>query len=252
MRVFAISDLHVDYVENRLWLNNLSKFEYKKDILILAGDVTHDISLLQKAFEILTNRFYKVMYVPGNHELWVHQDNGINSLEKYQLILSLTDNYGIGKSPLHIDDLSIVPLLGWYDYTFGQPLKETIAIWADYFKCRWPDGFDELAITRYFASLNEPHLETNNKCVVSFSHFLPRIDLMPFYISSRVRALYPVFGSCLIEKHIRRLGSKIHIYGHSHVNMEVLKDGIMYINNAYGYPYETHIAAKRLKCVYKT
>jgi predicted phosphodiesterase len=55
----------------------------------------------------------------------------------------------------------------------------------------------------------------------------------------------------LIEEQIRRVGSNIHIYGHSHVNCHVTIDGTLYINNAFGYPYETRITAKMLECVFE-
>lgn len=57
-------------------------------------------------------------------------------------------------------------------------------------------------------------------------------------------------GTRLLEKQIRKLGSDIHVYGHSHVNNRVMKDSTLYINNAFGYPYETRIAAKELKCIF--
>jgi len=37
MRVFAISELHIDYAVNREWLQQLSLDEYRDDLLILAG-----------------------------------------------------------------------------------------------------------------------------------------------------------------------------------------------------------------------
>ena len=46
------------------------------------------------------------------------------------------------------------------------------------------------------------------------------------------RIIYPALGSILLEEQIRKLGPKIHIYGHSHVNNYTIKDDILYINNA--------------------
>ena len=40
MKVFAVSDVHVDYAENLAWILGLGYKEYANDILILAGDVT--------------------------------------------------------------------------------------------------------------------------------------------------------------------------------------------------------------------
>ena len=87
--------------------------------------------------------------------------------------------------------------------------------------------------------------------VITFSHFLPRIDVMPRSVPDEVRILFPVLGTTLLEQQLRRLGSRLHVYGHSHLNRKVDIDGVSYINNAFGYPYETRIAAKRLLCIHE-
>ena len=46
MRVFALSDIHIDYSENAKWIANLSVTEYQDDVLIVAGDVSDTQSLL--------------------------------------------------------------------------------------------------------------------------------------------------------------------------------------------------------------
>jgi len=73
---------------------------------------------------------------------------------------------------------------------------------------------------------------------------------MPHYIPADKRMLYPVLGSSLLEAQLRVLDSKLHVYGHSHVNRQVRIDGVTYINNAFGYPNETRITAKQLLCIY--
>lgn len=93
-------------------------------------------------------------------------------------------------------------------------------------------------------------IEIRKSLFISFSHFLPRIDLMPYFIPCSKRKLYSVLGTILLEKQIRKLGSKIHVYGHSHINNQIMKDNTLYLNNAFGYPYETQITAKELKCIY--
>jgi hypothetical protein len=39
------------------------------------------------------------------------------------------------------------------------------------------------------------------------------------------------------------------VYGHSHINRSVRIDGVDYVNNAFGYPGEERIAARRLLCI---
>ena len=251
MRVFAISDIHVDFEENRRWVNKLSQSDYKDDILILAGDVTDIIPSLIEVFEFLKSRFWEVLYIPGNHDLWVFRNNEKNSLEKFHLIKTIAGDRGINMEPAQFGSLSIVPLFGWYDYSFGQSSDELVNTWADFTACKWPDDFSEGRITNHFVSKNEPFLNIKNRFVISFSHFLPRIDLMPFYIPPSKRTLYPVLGTSLLERQIRKLRPQVHIYGHSHVNLNVRKNNIIYINNALGYPYENIITAKKLLCVFE-
>ena len=253
MKVFAISDIHVDFEENFRWFSNLSCFDYQNDILILAGDITHIIPLFEKTLKNLRDRFLEVLFIPGNHDLWVQRSHVKHSLEKLQLIKAITSNCGIRMEPLHLPSLSIIPLFGWYDYSFNQPSQEIFNTWADYVACKWPKNYDEKKITLYFIAMNEPFITPNNagQFIISFSHFLPRIDLMPSYIPYEKRNIYPVLGTALLEKQIRQLGSKIHIYGHSHVNNQVIKNDILYINNAFGYPYENLITAKQLKCIFE-
>jgi predicted phosphodiesterase len=249
VRVFAVSDLHVDYEENRRWLHNLSEQEYQDDVLILAGDVSDLIARLVESFEALQHRFAEVLFVPGNHELWVHRDGTGDSLAKFGQIKRIAAEHGVRMEPAHLNSLSIVPLLGWYDYSFGRPTSEVQRAWVDFGACRWPDTYDQAAITNHFVELNKPHLSVRNQRIISFSHFLPRIDLMPFTIPERKRTLYPVLGTVHLEQQIRQLGADIHVYGHSHINMRNYKDKTIYINNAFGYPHETRWTARRLVSV---
>ena len=249
MRIFALSDIHIDYEENRKWISGLSTNDYKNDILVLAGDITDHIYSIEKIFRNLKKIFSEILYVPGNHDLWVQRGETGDSFEKLKRLGKMSLETGIRMKPYHTNGLSIIPLYGWYDYTFGLPSKEIINEWMDYIACKWPAGYDEEEITRYFISKNESSLHMTNKHTISFSHFVPRIDLMPSYIPAAKRALYPVLGTNLLEDQIRRIGSCIHIYGHTHVNANVVKDGIRYINNAFGYPHELYISAKKMFCV---
>ncbi|MBN2038678.1 MAG: metallophosphoesterase [Spirochaetes bacterium] len=246
MRIFTVSDIHIDFKENRRWLYGLSRKDYKDDILILAGDITNRTLTFIRALIALKNRFKEVLYVPGNHDLWVSRKTGRDSIDNFNLIKTIARNCGVIMEPLHLDKLSIVPLFGWYDYSFGKPSAQLYDIWMDFSACKWPEGQDEVSITRYFTEMNESFLNVKNEYVISFSHFVPRIDLMPPFIPGDKRIVYPVLGTNLLEEQIRRLMPDIHVYGHSHVNIKRKIDNIVYINNAYGYPSETRISMKKL------
>ncbi len=250
MRIYTISDLHVDYQENYEWLVNLSNDDYKKDVLILGGDLTNNTHLFFESFKIIRNKFLEVIYIPGNHDLWVIGDNVKNSFEKLKLITGMAADFGIIMTPYYHDLYTIIPMYSWYDYTFGDPSSNLLNIWMDFKNCIWPESMDLKEITGIFLGMNDLNLERKSGFVITFSHFLPRIDLMPSYIPRHLQELYPVLGTHLLMRQISYIKPDIHLFGHSHVNTEIIKDGIKFINNAFGYPSETRIARKHLLCIY--
>jgi predicted phosphodiesterase len=252
MRIFALSDIHIDYEVNKKWIANLSTVDYRADVLILAGDVTDALQLLDWCLTTLAARFKQVLFVPGNHDVWVIRDgHEKNSLQKFQEVAAVVESSGASMKSFRATGVSIVPLLGWYDYSFGEPSEELKSMWMDYRACRWPNGFGVREIAAYFAGLNLHHSAIEGEKVITFSHFLPRIDVMPSFIPKDRRLLYPILGSTLLEQQLRRLNSSMHVYGHSHVNRNVTLNGVSYVNNAFGYPQETWIASKRLLCIHE-
>ena len=252
MRVFALSDIHIDFDVNARWIADLSIDDYQDDVLILAGDVSAAPRLLNWCLSILTRRFKKVLFVPGNHELWViREDCRKNSLQKFEQVCALAESTGASMQAFCERGVSIIPLFAWYDYSFGEPSNELRLLWGDYRACRWPSGFTEEHIASHFASLNDKQTRLAGSTVITYSHFLPRLDLMPEFNPSVRKFLYPVMGSAKLELQLRKHNPDIHVYGHSHVNRQVKIDGVSYINNAFGYPSETMIAARRLMCIHE-
>ncbi|MEJ2612344.1 MAG: metallophosphoesterase [Candidatus Thiodiazotropha sp.] len=248
MRIFTVSDIHTNYQENNRWVNSLSNFDFTDDCLLLAGDISDSVECIDRCFLQLTKKFRKLFYVPGNHELWVHNNAQENSVERFQKLLDLAQEYGVITQQKSFGTTTIIPLFSWYDLKFGA-LKDTLRNrWMDFSNCKWPEGLDNNpeAQNSYFLQKNKIEHIPSSRHVITFSHFLPRIDVMPNYIPHRFRDIYPVLGSPLLDQQIRSLQSKIHIYGHSHVNHKTVIDGIQYINNAFGYPSEARITAKSL------
>ena len=249
-RIFVLSDLHVDYEANADWVRGLSRQEYSNDVLILAGDVSHRQALLANCLETLARCFATLLFVPGNHDLWVlGEAPGKTSLEKFSEVASTVAECGALMASYRVGDTLIVPLLGWYDYSFGQPGDELSKMWADYRACRWPEGYQVTDVAHHFERMNRLPGVIGARRVITFSHFLPRIDLVPPYVPSRHRLLDPVLGSERLERQLRQLRPDIHVYGHSHINRSVVLEGVRYVNNAFGYPQESRIASKRLLCI---
>jgi predicted phosphodiesterase len=251
MRVFALSDIHIDYDKNARWVADLSMADFQDDVLILAGDVTDTLRLLDWCLATLVKRFRQVLFVPGNHELWViRDDREKNSLQKFDDVCNVVQSTGASMQPFRAHGVSIIPLLGWYDYSFGEPGEELKSRWMDYTACRWPDSLTAAEVTAHFTALNDRHVSTAGDTVITYSHFMPRVDLMPSFIPAAHRYLYPVLGSTHLETQLRRLQSTLHVYGHSHVNRRVTIDGVDYVNNAFGYPSETWITSKDLLAIH--
>ncbi len=269
MRIFAVSDIHVDYEENSQWVAGLSFEEYTEDVLILAGDVSDSIARLSACFQQLTRKFRHVFFVPGNHELWVGKQGPECSLKKFDEVMSMAEACGVVTHHARVGSYTIAPLFSWYDYSFGEPNDYIKMAWMDFKRCRWPKELSHPRdISEYFLDLNRSgslSLSANiqgeklregakgergeigeSSNIITFSHFLPRIDLMPDYIPAKVQELYPVLGSVEIDRALRQLKPKIHVYGHSHLNRDIEIDGVRYINNAFGYPGEERISRKRL------
>lgn len=245
MRLFLGSDFHVDYAENLAWLGGLSQSDYTNDVLILAGDISDQIDLVTRSFEIVTRRFAKVLFLPGNHDLWTARSGRGPSFGKFDELNALCRSFGIETGPITFGRTLIVPLLAWYDYSFGEPGPMIRRGWMDFYKCNW-EGLEPADVAARFDAMNDTPDTAGFEAVYSVSHFVPRLDLMPARYPEKHRALFPVLGSQRIETRIRALGATMHFYGHSHLNRNKTLDGVTYINNAFGYPSETEISAKTI------
>ena len=74
LRVFVLSDLHTDCDENMNWIHSLSLDKYRDDVLIVPGDVAETISNFVSTMAMLKDRFERVFFVPGNHDLWCRRE----------------------------------------------------------------------------------------------------------------------------------------------------------------------------------
>ncbi len=139
MRLYAISDLHLEREINRRALTELP--EYPGDWLILAGDVAELETCFRFGLQQLTQRFEQVIWVPGNHELWTmpSDDPPRRGEAKYHHFVQICHDYGVltpedpfvtwpGEGPTTI----LAPIFLLYDYSFGPDgLSPTEAIaWA--------------------------------------------------------------------------------------------------------------------------
>jgi hypothetical protein len=75
-RLWAISDLHTAYPENREIVKDIYP-ESDGDWLLVAGDTGELTPDIEWALALLSERFATVVWTPGNHELWTHRDDPV-------------------------------------------------------------------------------------------------------------------------------------------------------------------------------
>lgn len=236
MRVFTISDIHADYRENLLKIKNISQSDYKNDTLIVAGDISSKLKLISEVSIILKSKFKSVFFVAGNHDLWLEDRNQLSSFQKYAELTKVLTEEGIETKPYRIDNLVLIPIPSWYDYSFNFPKTVDCKNWSDSTRCKWP--FSVELITAFFLSLSNTVTPLEDDYVITYSHFLPRIDFLPEKLILHIPHIVPFLGSTLIDEKIRGFGTKIHVFGHLHYNFSLMKDSVLYVNNSLGYPHE--------------
>src|ERR1700710_500789 len=139
MKLLAISDLHLRYEVTRKALEDLPP--HPEDWLIVAGDVGETEQHLRFALAVLTRRFARLFWVPGNHDLWTAPPHSAEprGQEKYNRLVAICRDYGVltpedpyvewpGPRPRVL----IAPLFLLYDYTFRPddvPVEEALE-WA--------------------------------------------------------------------------------------------------------------------------
>lgn len=263
-RIFAISDVHIDYAANFTLLEEISNFDYLNDSLIVAGDATDDLNKLQALFDCLQKKFKYVFFVPGNHELWLRKGSFENSLDKFEAIIETCSARAVLTEPKLVGATWVVPLFSWYlgpeggkDSLFlPKPGEDkTHEMWSDFFLTRFPEGYSiaSLFMEKNNAALTIPY----SGKIVSFSHFLPRPELifpsvemyrfaLEGFKKDQMLGMDPtpgfnfsrVAGSWQIDQQLRQIGSKLHVYGHQHRNRDLVIEGVRYISHCLGYPKE--------------
>jgi hypothetical protein len=78
-------------------------------------------------------------------------------------------------------------------------------------------------------------IESSTSTIISYSHFLPRQELCPEKRYLFEPKLSTVIGSDVLEAQVRRLCPDVHLYGHTHVPMDMTLEGIRYIQWPLGY-----------------
>lgn len=139
MNLWAISDLHVGYEENRRAVEALEK--HPDDWLIIAGDTGETPAHLDFVLKTLAPRFHQLIWTPGNHDLWTPQSlpAARRGVAHYERLVRLCRSYGVltPEDPFAVWPgegvrTAIAPTFVLYDYSFRpEEIREDEAVqWA--------------------------------------------------------------------------------------------------------------------------
>jgi len=127
--LLAVSDLHVAYAENRAVVDRLVPSS-PGDWLIVAGDVGERFADVESALGGLAARFRRVIWAPGNHELWTPPADpvALRGAERYAALVEMCRGLGVitpeDEYPIWRGaggPVAVVPIFQLYDYTFRMP-----------------------------------------------------------------------------------------------------------------------------------
>jgi predicted phosphodiesterase len=132
-RLLAVSDLHVSYGENRAIVEDIHPTT-PDDWLLVAGDIGERSADIEWVLGLLAERFAKVVWVPGNHELWTHESDavGLRGVARYEHLVEICRRLGVltPEDPYEVftgqgGPVRVAPLFLLYDYTFRPPGTRT-------------------------------------------------------------------------------------------------------------------------------
>ena len=105
MKLYALADLHLRYEVTRKALRDLRPHPY--DWLIVAGDVGETEEHLRFALGVLSDRFARLLWVPGNHDLWSvpTKPGELRGQAKYERLVEAIDE-GSDRTGISAEEMS--------------------------------------------------------------------------------------------------------------------------------------------------
>ena len=255
MQLLALSDLHVEHKQNREALSALPS--RKQDWLILAGDVSDSSAGLCWALDVLGPKFARLLWVPGNHELWTGSAEGERErgVARYQRLVALcreravlTPEDPFVEWPLLVAGkrVRIALLFLLYDYSFAPDARtgrdEAVAwaaeagiLAADEVRLH-PDPYPSReAWCRARVGEAERRLAEAARAhsLVLVNHWPLRRELVRL---GRVGRYAPWCGTRATERFHRDYPTLACVSGHLHVRATDERDGVRFEEVSLGYP----------------
>lgn len=255
-RLLAVSDLHVRHPANRAVVEGLRPTS-DGDWLIVAGDVAEQVGDVAWALGLLRERFARVLWTPGNHELWTRSKDpvGLRGEARYRHLVEVCRGLDVltPDDPFPVWDgrggpAVVAPLFTLYDYTFlsgraRTPQEGLAAAYAAGVVCTdehllHPDPYpDRPAWCRARIAESERRLAELDPALptVLVNHW----PLTP--LPTRVLR-HPEFsiwcGTTATTDWHRRHRAAAVVYGHLHIPRVLVEDGVRFVEASLGYPRE--------------
>ncbi|RKR92387.1 3',5'-cyclic AMP phosphodiesterase CpdA [Micromonospora pisi] len=255
-QLLAVSDLHVGYPENRRIATELRPGS-DDDWLIVAGDVGEMAADIESTLTMLADRFAKVIWAPGNHELWTPAGDPLQlrGEERYQHLVRMCraigvvtpeDEYpvwnGVGGPAI------VAPLFLLYDYSFRMPgldtkeaslarAYETGVVCTDEFVLH-PDPYPSREQWCW------ARVERTERRLAACDPDLPTVLVNHYPLVREPTDIlrYPEFAQwCGTDRtadwHLR-FRAAVAVYGHLHIPRTTWHDGVRFEEVSLGYPRE--------------
>jgi 3',5'-cyclic AMP phosphodiesterase CpdA len=255
-RLLATSDLHVGYSENRDIVKGLRP-ESDGDWLIVAGDVGERSTHIAWALRQLSGRFAKVIWSPGNHELWTTQNDEVvaRGVQRYEHLIDMCRELGVvtPEDPYPVWEgpggpAIVAPLFLLYDYSFrveGMATKtealarahEVGVVCTDEYFLH-PDPYPNRE------SWCAARVELTERRLAECDPEVPLVLINHWpLVREPTRILrYPDFALwCGTERTAdwhTRFNTAAAVYGHLHIPRSTVYDGVPFEEVSLGYPRE--------------
>ena len=256
-RLLATSDLHVAYADNRRIVVEDLVPDSPGDWLLVAGDVAEKVGDVQWALGLLAGRFARVVWAPGNHELWTARQDPVQLRggERYEHlveacrglgVLTPEDDYAVWDGPG--GPVTVVPMLLLYDYSF-RPAGTSTA--EEALEVAYGAG---VVCTDEFLLHPDPYPDRTSWCHQRVEQTERRLAALPVgtrtvlvnhfpLVREPTRVLrHPEFALwCGTERTAdwhRRFHAAAVVYGHLHIPRTTWHDGVRFEEVSVGYPRE--------------